>query len=157
MQPLPSARAAGKRVWRPPVAWKRAVAYGLLLALGTLALAWLDLQRMARTHVGEIYDLLLAAGFLALGLWLGARVLGRRADAPAFDGNPQAQAELGISARELEVLHEIAAGHSNKEIARRLHVSPNTVKTHVARLYEKLGAARRTDALRRARELRLVP
>ena len=69
----------------------------------------------------------------------------------------QAQAALGISARELAVLHEIAAGHSNKEIAARLHVSPNTVKTHVARLLEKLGAKRRTDALRRARELGLMP
>lgn len=137
--------------------WKRAALYGLLLAAGTLALAWLDYQRMARTHAGEVYDFLLAAGFLGLGLWLGARVLGRRAPTPAFDGNPKAQAELGISAREVEVLHEIAAGHSNKEIARRLDVSPNTVKTHVARLYGKLGAKRRTDALRRARELGLVP
>jgi ATP/maltotriose-dependent transcriptional regulator MalT len=55
------------------------------------------------------------------------------------------------------VLREIAAGHSNKEIAARLHVSPNTVKTHVARLFEKLGVRRRTEALRKARELGLVP
>lgn len=136
---------------------KRAAVYGLLLALGVLVLGWLDYQRMARSHLGQVYELLLAAGFLALGLWLGARVLGRRAAAPAFDGNPKARAELGISARELEVLQQIAAGRSNKEIARHLDVSPNTVKTHVARLYEKLGARRRTDALRRARELRLLP
>lgn len=138
-------------------AWKSILFYGLLLAAGTLALAWLDYQRMARLHAQEVYDLLLAAGFLALGLWLGARVLGRRAPPPAFDGNPKALAELGISPREVQVLNEIAAGHSNKDIARRLGVSPNTVKTHVARLYEKLGARRRTDALRRARELGLVP
>ena len=95
---------------------------------------------------------------LALGLWLGARLWGRRGGpAPAFDGNPRAQAALGISPREMAVLAELAAGHSNKEIAARLHVSPNTVKTHVARLFEKLGARRRTDALRRARELGLVP
>jgi DNA-binding NarL/FixJ family response regulator len=55
------------------------------------------------------------------------------------------------------VLREIAAGHSNKQIAANLHVSPNTVKTHVARLFEKLGAQRRTQALRKARELGLVP
>ncbi len=157
MHPPPATRIAWWRALRHGAAWKHVVTYGVLLALGTLALAWLDLQRMARTRVGEVYDLLLAAGFLALGLWLGARVLGRRAPPPAFDGNPAAQSALGISAREAEVLREIAAGHSNKEIARRLHVSPNTVKTHVARLYEKLGAVRRTDALRRARELGLVP
>ena len=58
-----------------------------------------------------------------------------------------------ISAREMTVLKELAAGHSNKEIAARLHVSPNTVKTHVARLFEKLGARRRTDAINRAREI----
>ncbi len=80
----------------------------------------------------------------------------RRAPA-AFDGNPKAQAALGLSERELEVLHELAAGHSNKEIAAHLHVSPNTVKTHVARLFEKLGAKRRTEAIRRARELGIVP
>ena len=86
-----------------------------------------------------------------------ARGRSRGGPAPAFDGNPRAQAALGISPREMAVLAELAAGHSNKEIAARLHVSPNTVKTHVARLFEKLGARRRTDALRRARELGLVP
>lgn len=131
--------------------------YGALLAVGTLALQWLDYQRMARVHARDIYDFLLAAGFLALGLWIGARVLGRRAAAPGFDGNPQALAELGISPRELAVLQEIAAGHSNKQIAANLHVSPNTVKTHVARLFGKLGARRRTEALRKARELGLMP
>ena len=136
--------------------WKQVTVYGLLLALGTLALQWLDYQRMVRVHVRDIYEFLLAAGFLALGLWIGARVLGRRA-APPFDGNPRALAELGISPRELAVLREIAAGHSNKQIAANLHVSPNTVKTHVARLFDKLGARRRTEALRKARELGLVP
>lgn len=136
---------------------KQVAIYGLLLAVGTLALQWLDYQRMARVHAGAIYDFLLAAGFLALGLWIGARVLGRRVVAPAFDGNPRALAELGISPREVAVLREIAAGHSNKQIAANLHVSPNTVKTHVARLFEKLGARRRTEALRKARELGLVP
>lgn len=131
--------------------------YGALLALGTLALQWLDYQRLVRVHVRDIYDFLLAAGFLVLGLVIGARVLGRRAPAPAFDGNPRALAELGISPREAAVLREIAAGHSNKQIAANLHVSPNTVKTHVARLFEKLGARRRTEALRKARELGLVP
>lgn len=136
--------------------WKHILLYAALLALGAFALQWLDLQRMARLYPQSVYDALLAAGFLALGLWIGARVLGRRGDALPFDGNPKALAELGISPREAAVLAELAAGFSNKEIARRLDVSPNTVKTHVARLYEKLGATRRTDAVRRARELGLV-
>ena len=136
--------------------WKRVVGYGALLATGTLALQWLDYQRLARMHSGDIYLFLVAAAFLVLGIVLGVRVFAAPAPA-AFDGNPKAKAALGLSERELEVLHELAAGHSNKEIAARLHVSPNTVKTHVARLFEKLGARRRTEAIRRARELGIVP
>lgn len=144
---------------RPAIPWTHIVLYAALLAAGTLALQWLDYQRLVRSSPSAIYDGLLATGFLALGLWLGVRLLGRRSPANEsdVDGNPRAAEALGISPRELEVLREIAAGHSNKEIAARLHVSPNTVKTHVARLLEKLEARRRTDALRKARELGLVP
>lgn len=135
--------------------WKRVFGYGLLLAAGSLALDWLDYQRLARVYSGEIYILLIALGFLALGVAAGARLVRRPAgDIP--DGNPQAQASLGISERELAVLREIADGYSNKEIAARLHVSPNTIKTHVAHLLDKLGAKRRTDAVARARALGLV-
>ncbi|PKM15757.1 MAG: helix-turn-helix transcriptional regulator, partial [Gammaproteobacteria bacterium HGW-Gammaproteobacteria-2] len=84
--------------------------YGALLAAGTLALQWLDTQRLARMHSGDIYLFLVAAAFLVLGIVLGVRVLA--APAPAgFDGNPKAQAALGLSERELMVLHELAAGH----------------------------------------------
>ena len=144
---------------RLPLPWTHSALYAALLAGGTVALQWLDYQSLVRSYPSAIYDGLLATGFLALGLWLGMRLLGRRevsAD-PAIEGNPRAAEALGISPRELEVLREIAAGHSNKEIALLLHVSPNTVKTHVARLFEKLDARRRTDALRKARELGLVP
>jgi DNA-binding CsgD family transcriptional regulator len=136
--------------------WKRMVGYGALLAAGTLALQWLDYQRLARMHSGDIYLFLVAAAFLVLGIVLGVRVFAAPAPA-AFDGNPKAQAALGLSERELQVLHELAAGYSNKEIAARLHVSPNTIKTHLARVFEKLGAKRRTEAIRRARELGIVP
>ena len=136
--------------------WKRVAIYGAALAAGTLALQWLDYQRLARTNSGDIYVFLIALGFLGLGVFLGTRLWG--APKPAeFDGNPKAQASLGISPRELTILKELAAGHSNKEIAANLNVSPNTVKTHVSRLYEKLGSSRRTDAINRARELGILP
>ena len=134
---------------------RRVLLYGALLAAGTAALQWLDYQRLARVHSGELTIALVAAGFLALGIVVGVRVIGGPYPARS-DGNPQAQAALGISRRELAVLHEIAAGRSNKEIAAALHVSPNTVKTHVARLFDKLEAKRRTDAIARARDLGLV-
>jgi len=140
------------------MSWPHVALYAALLAAGSVALQWLDYQRLVRSYPEAIYDGLLATGFLALGLWLGTRLLGARrpSDPPVGEGNPRAAEALGISPRELEVLQEIAAGHSNKEIASLLHVSPNTVKTHVARLLEKLEARRRTDLLRKARELGLV-
>lgn len=136
--------------------WKRAAIYGALLAAGTLVLEWLDYQRLARVHSGDIYIFLIGALFLGLGIFVGTRV--RAAPASAHgNGNPQAQASLRISPSELVVLKEIAAGRSNKEIASRLRISPNTVKTHAARLFDKLGAKRRTDAVNKARELGIVP
>jgi DNA-binding CsgD family transcriptional regulator len=135
--------------------WRRAAIYGALLAAGTLGLQWLDYQRLARVHSSDIYIFKIAAAFLALGVFVGARVIG--ATRPEdLDGNPKAQAALGITASEMTVLQEIAAGRSNKEIAARLNISPNTVKTHAARLFEKLGAKRRTDAVKRARDLGIV-
>lgn len=134
---------------------KRVLLYGISLAAGTLLLQWLDYQRLVRGHVGDFYVFLIAGGFLALGVFVGTRVIARPA-AKAFDGNPQAVATLGLSPRELEVLREIMAGRSNQEIADKLGVSLNTVKTHVARLIEKLGAKRRGDAVARARELGIV-
>jgi DNA-binding CsgD family transcriptional regulator len=138
-----------------PTMWKRVLLYGALLAAGTLGLQWLDVRRLARSHSAEVYVAIVAAAFLALGVYVGARVFGGRAPVVP-DGNPKAVSTLGISPRELEVLQELAAGRSNKEIARELDVSPNTVKTHVARLFEKLGARRRTDAIQRARELGIL-
>jgi DNA-binding NarL/FixJ family response regulator len=135
---------------------RRSVVYGALLAGGALMLQWVDYQRLARAYSGDIFTVLIAAGFLALGVVIGMRVMG--AGKPSeFDGNPNALAALGISPRELGVLQHVAAGLSNKEIAARLHVSPNTVKTHLAKLFEKLGAERRTDALNKARALGIVP
>ncbi|BCW87207.1 HTH-type transcriptional regulator MalT [Alphaproteobacteria bacterium SO-S41] len=135
---------------------KRVILYGALLAAGTVALQWLDYQRLARTQFADIYIVLIAVAFLALGIFLGARLLAAPKPLP-FDGNPEVQSTLGISPRELTVLHELAAGRSNKEIAAELGVSPNTVKTHIARLFAKLEAKRRTDAIAKARELGIVP
>lgn len=137
--------------------WKRIAVYGSLMAAAALVLQWLDYQRLARTRWEEGYAVAIALAFLALGVFVGARAFAGARRPPAFDGNPQAQAALGISAREMAVLQELVAGRSNKEIAARLHIAPSTVKTHVARLYGKLGAKRRTDAVNRARELGLVP
>jgi hypothetical protein len=114
--------------------WKRVAIYGVLLAAGTLGLQWLDYLRLVRVHSGDFYIFLIASAFLILGLYVGARVLSGPAPPANFDGNPKARAALNISASEMTVLEEIAAGRSNKEIAALLHISPNTVKTHAAHL-----------------------
>jgi len=130
--------------------------YGLALAAGIGVLQWMEFQFIARTHPVEIYIVLLAIGFLALGVWVGARLFRRGAAPATFEPNTRAQATLGISERELEVLEQLAAGKSNKEISSSLNVSPNTVKTHVSRLYEKLEVSRRTEAILKARELGMI-
>lgn len=130
--------------------------YGALLAAGAVILQWLDYRHVTRAHSWEIQFALIAALFLGLGIWVGVRLVGGRPPAADTDGNPAARATLGISDREHEVLGLIAEGLSNKEIAQQLGVSPNTVKTHVARLLEKLGARRRTEAILKARELGIV-
>lgn len=131
--------------------------YGLALAFGAVALQWLQYRMLVRQHPNEIYAALFAAGFMALGVWLGAKLFPRAPASANFQPNTAARASLGISDREFEVLEHLAAGRSNKEIAAKLAVSPNTVKTHVARLHEKLSAARRTEAIAKARELGLIP
>ena len=136
--------------------WRTILVYGALLASAAWGLQWLEYQYVVRTHATETYVALVALAFLGLGLWAGAKLFRRGPPAAAFMPNTAAQQSLRISDRELEVLSRLAAGQSNKEIARELAVSPNTVKTHVANLFEKLEARRRTEAILRARELGLI-
>jgi DNA-binding CsgD family transcriptional regulator len=132
--------------------------YGAVLGAGALILQWLDYQRVARLHSGEFYIGVLALAFTALGIWVGAKAFRQpRAAGEGFVRNTTVVQTLGISEREFEVLELLAAGKSNKEISARLNVSPNTVKTHVARIYEKLEVKRRTEAVLRARELGMLP
>lgn len=132
-----------------------AAAYGVTLAVISLLLAWLDFRRVAHGWSGQFTILLVALLFVALGIWLGTRLVAQ-ARPGSFAPNTAAQRELGISARELEVLQCLARGAPNKVIARELAISPNTVKTHVAQLLAKLSAANRTEAIARARALSLV-
>jgi DNA-binding CsgD family transcriptional regulator len=129
--------------------------YGALLAAGAFGLQWLEYQFVVRTHATETWLVLLALAFLGLGIWVGARLFHRPPPGP-FMPNTRARETLGVSDRELQVLELLAAGQSNKQIAHELNVSPNTVKTHVANLFEKLSAKRRTEAILRARELGMI-
>lgn len=135
---------------------RQAVLYGFALAAVALLLDWLDYSHAMRLHSTEFYVVGVAVLFVALGIWVGHRLTPSPRPA-TFVANTAALDSLGISVREAEVLGLIAAGHSNKVIARRLAISPNTVKTHISRVFEKLDVASRTQAIDRARSLDILP
>lgn len=132
------------------------ILYGLALGVGSALLQWLDYRHFVHAWSTEFYVVVVALLFALLGAWVGNRLTTRQT-APDFTRNDRAMASLGISARECEVLEMLAAGHANKVIARRLSISPNTVKTHVARLFEKMEVNSRTQAIRKARNLHILP
>jgi DNA-binding CsgD family transcriptional regulator len=131
--------------------------YALALALAATALNWLEYRYFARAFSTEIYVALIAAAFIVLGVWVGIRLTARQAPRTEFVRNEAAIRSLGLSPREVEILDALASGQSNKELARRFGISPNTVKTHVARIYEKLAVQRRVQAIDKARLLALIP
>ena len=89
---------------------RQAALYGGLLAAGALALTWLDSQHLVLLQSDAVYIGLIGAVFLALGAYVGATALRPSSSAASPDGNERAQIALGISAREMDVLHELAAG-----------------------------------------------
>jgi DNA-binding CsgD family transcriptional regulator len=135
---------------------KSILIYAAALAAGAFVLQWLQYKYLTRAFTTEFYIVLIALGFAALGVWAGYRLTPKKIS-PGFELNTAALQSLGVTAKEHEVLNLLAAGQSNKEIARALDVSPNTVKTHIQHLFEKLGVERRTQAIQKARELGIVP
>ena len=101
---------------------KTVLFYGLALAAGAVALQWLEYQIWARAHAGTIYVALIAAAFMGLGIWVGARLFRKESRGSEFTPNERAQSSLGITEREREVLQLLADGRSNKEIARAARV-----------------------------------
>ncbi|MBK8375048.1 MAG: response regulator transcription factor [Sphingomonadales bacterium] len=136
--------------------WRIAILYGLALAAGALLLQWLDYKHTVHAWSTELYIGIIAIFFIGLGIWVGNRLTAKPRNT-GFQRNVAAIQSLGISPRECEVLDLLASGAANKVIARRLDISPNTVKTHVARLFEKLEAANRTEVIHKARALDILP
>jgi DNA-binding CsgD family transcriptional regulator len=144
---------------------KTVLLYGLIGGLLIATLKLVEYRFLILSHSFEIYGGIIALIFSAVGIWLGlkltrTRTIVREVPVPVtgpFYRNEAKLRELGITPRELEILEAVAAGLSNREIAERLFVSENTVKTHTARVFAKLSVERRTQAVQRAREVGIIP
>ncbi len=152
---------------------KTVLAYGLLGGVLIAVLRIVEYRFLVLEHSLEIYGGIVALLFSGLGIWLGLTltrpretVVVREVPVPVeiripvggpFVRDAARLEALGITPRELEILEALAAGFSNREIAERLFVSENTVKTHTARLFSKLSARRRTQAVQRAKEAGIIP
>lgn len=141
--------------------------YGLIGGVLIAVLKLTEYRFLVIDHSIEIYGGLTAAIFALLGIWLGLRITKRQEriivkevvvpEGKPFVTNESKRENLGITRRELEILELIAQGMSNREIAERLFVSENTVKTHSSRVLDKLGARRRTQAVQIGKEFGLLP
>lgn len=147
--------------------WHRVV-YGLSMALLLFLLKWLEIRFVIMDHALEVYIGAIAAIFTGLGIWLALKLSTPRKEtlviektvyvtAPSeFVPNDKGIKKLNLSPRELEVLQLMAEGLSNQEIAGRLYVSLNTVKTHSSNLFEKMDVSRRTQAVDKAKKLGII-
>jgi NarL family two-component system response regulator LiaR len=145
---------------------RQVLIYGVLGGILITVLKVTEYRFLVVEHSLEIYGGMVAATFAVLGIWLGLKLTRTRvvvkeipvaAAAEPFVLNESKQQDLNITRRELEVLELMAQGMSNREIAGKLFVSENTVKTHSSRVFDKLGARRRTQAVQLGKEFGLLP
>ncbi|WP_317206480.1 response regulator transcription factor [Allomuricauda sp. M10] len=132
-----------------------------IFVFSALIIALLVLFRLSRySYVSEDISVELTIGsiaviFFLVGIYINKKTLHREKSKPTQIDHKKIEA-LGISKREYEVLILISKGMSNKEIADSLFVSESTVKTHVSNLLLKLDAERRTQAIKKAKELQIL-
>lgn len=141
--------------------------YGLCAGVLIVVLKVIEFRFLVVEHALQIYGGLIAVIFAGVGIWLGLKLTKKKEvlvvkevrvpSLKPFALNEERLKDLGITKRELEILELMAQGMSNREIAEKLFVSENTVKTHSSRLFDKLSAKRRTQAVQIAKEMGLIP
>ena len=148
--------------------YKDVILYSLSLAILLFILRWLEIRFIIIDHALEIYVGAIALIFTGLGIWLSFKLINPKTETkivektiylenePNLMLNQEEIEKTGLSKRELEVLQLMAEGLSNEEIAERLYVSLNTIKTHTSRVFEKLDVKRRTQAIEKAKRLRVI-
>jgi NarL family two-component system response regulator LiaR len=134
------------------------IIYGLALSALIAVMRYIEYQFFTKTLSVEFYVGIVALFFTGLGIWAGLKLTRKKVEiiGPEFILNEVELDRLDISKRELEVLELMASGLSNQEIADKLFVSLNTIKTHTSNLFLKLDVNRRTQAVQKARHLRLI-
>lgn len=135
------------------------IVYGIALAALTGVLRFIEYRYFVRDLSLEIYISIIATFFTGVGVWAGLKLTRKKVvlTNPNFQLNDKDLEGLGISKREYEVLQHIAEGLSNREIAEKLFVSLNTIKSHSSNLFMKLNARNRTQAVLRAKEHQILP
>ena len=140
---------------------KSIIIYGLVTALILLLLKWVDYRLFVGIISFEVYMGIIAMVFTALGIWMGLKLTSPKViiekAGKTFVLDEEKLKSSSISGREYDVLGLMARGLSNQEIADRLFISLNTVKTHVSSLFVKLDVKRRTQAIQRAKDMGLLP
>lgn len=146
---------------------RQAIIYGLCGGILIVLLRLIEYRFLIVEHSLELYGGLIALLFAVVGVWLGLKLTRKKEvvvlkevvvhTGGPFSVNTAKLEDLGITKREHEILELIAGGLSNREIAAKLFVSENTVKTHSSRLFDKLNAKRRTQAVQIGKELGLIP
>jgi len=154
---------------------KNILLYAAAMAAILLLLQLMQFKLLVLDHSTEIYITGISVLFTLIGIWLAKKltrpkthivketvvvekeVMVYRQSAETFIPDDELIKKLGLSQREMEVLQLMAAGKTNQEIADHLFLSLNTIKTHTSRMFEKLDAKRRTQAIEKARSLNIIP
>ncbi len=146
--------------------WTTILLYGAVLGLSMAALQFFQYRLIVLRNAEQWYIGLIALLFTAVGIWAGGKWTQKKAPIPLADESiiqessapfKQILEKRNFTLRELEVLELIAQGLSNQEIADKLFLSLNTVKTHASKVFAKLDAQRRTQAIQKAKALGLLP
>jgi DNA-binding NarL/FixJ family response regulator len=145
---------------------RQIILYGIVLGGLLLSMQFFRYRLLFMQHAESMYTGVVALVCCAVGIWAGSKVANHWKKKP--EGSTEqlvsphvtpekALADRNITPREYEVLQLIAQGLSNQEIANTLFISLSTIKTHNQSLFVKLDVKRRTQAIERARALRVIP
>lgn len=149
--------------------YKHVILYGLILAVLVFSLKLIQWKFLIIDNAIDIYIGLIAIFFTSLGVWVSTQLSKPKVQTVTVEKevfvtqpesltiNEQELQKLNLSSREYEVLQLLAKGHRNADIAEILFLSLSTIKTHVSNLYLKMEVKSRTQAIGKAKQLKIIP